>query len=191
MNKLTQKGSITRKLVDYVRFLHMSFGNHLVAYIPSYWVRKVCYRHILGVQIGKHSHIQMGVRMYSPYKIRIGDNCSIGNNSLLDGRRGIKIGNNVDLAGYVKILTLGHDLDDPEYGTVGAAVSIEDHASIFTGASVLPGVIVGEGSAVGLNAVVTKSTEPWKIYVGNPAKFVRDRKISNLTYLHNYKRYFH
>ncbi len=133
----------------------------------------------------------MRVRMYSPHKIKIGNNCSIGNNSLLDGRRGIEIRNNVDIAGYVKILTLGHNLDSPLYETIGATVTIKDHVSIFTGASVLPGLTLEEGSVIALDSVLTKSTEPWGIYAGNPAKLIRKRKVNTITYLHNYKRYFH
>lgn len=191
MNSLTKKGTITRKVIDYLRFMHMGFGNHIVAHIPSYFIRRVLYKYVMFVKMGKHSHIQMGVRMYSPHKIKIGDNCSIGNNSLLDARRHIEIGNNVDIAGYVKILTLGHNLDSLTYETIGDKVIIEDHASVFTGASILPGLIIKEGSVVALDAVLSKSTEAWSIYAGNPAKLIRKRKVNTLTYLHNYKRYFH
>lgn len=176
---------------NFLRFFHMAIANHLVNKIPSYLVRKFIYKYFFFMKIGKNTNLQMGIRVYSPNKIKIGDNCSVGNDSLLDGRRGIEIGNNVDIAGYVKILTLGHDLDDPEYKTVGDKVVIKDHASIFTGASILPGLVIEEGSVVALDSVLTKHTKPWTIYGGNPAKEIRKRKISNLTYLHNYKRYFH
>lgn len=143
------------------------------------------------MKIGKNSHIQMGVRFYAPHKIKIGSNCSIGHGSLLDGRRGIDIGNNVDLSGYVRIFTLGHDLDDPEYKSLGAPVKIGDNSSLFTGVYVLPGRIIAEGTAVALASVVTKDTLPWSVYAGNPARKIRERKIHSLSYLRNYKRYFH
>lgn len=191
LKKYFKGGTGIRKVVDYLRFLHLSMANHFVAYFPSYEFRKFCYRYLYGMKIGYHSQVQMGVRFYSPYKIAIGKHCSIGNNSLLDARRGITIGNHVDIAGYVKILTLGHDLDDPEYKTTGHEVVIEDFACIYTGASILPGVRVAEGSVVALDAVLTKDTEPWTIYAGNPARPIRKRKIDTLTYRRNYKRFFH
>ena len=40
---------------------------------------------------------------------------------------------------------------------------------------VMPGVTLAEGSVVGSNSVLTKDTEPWTIYVGNPAKPVKIR----------------
>lgn len=191
INRYLSKGKPLRRIFDYLRFLHMGFGNHIIAKIPSYFIRKVLYKYVMFIKIGKHSHIQMGVRMYSPHKIKIGDNCSVGNNSLLDGRRGIEIGNKVDIAGYVKVLTLGHDLDDTNYSTIGGKVLIKDNVSVFTGASILPGLTLEIGSVVGLDAVLTKSTEPWSIYAGNPARFIRKRKINTFTYMRNYKRYFH
>ncbi|MCB0512352.1 MAG: acyltransferase [Bacteroidetes bacterium] len=186
-----ESGKAFRKFVDFFHFMYLAFANHIVSKIPFYYLRTLIYKYLYFMKIGKQTHIQMGLRVYAPWKIRIGNNCSVGNNCFLDGRRGIEIGNNVDLASYVQILTLGHDLDDETYKTVGKKVIIKDHASIFTSANILPGIIVEEGAVVGLAAVLTKNTEPWSIYAGNPAKFIRKRKINNLTYLHNYKRYFH
>jgi acetyltransferase-like isoleucine patch superfamily enzyme len=39
----------------------------------------------------------------------------------------------------------------------------------------LPGVTLSEGCVIGANSVVTKTTEPWTIYVGNPAKPTKKR----------------
>ncbi|WP_113923004.1 acyltransferase [Cognataquiflexum aquatile] len=189
-NKLKKDG-LKGEIIKYFHFFYLSFANHLVSKIPSYFIRKMIYKYFYGMKIGKNTNIQMGLRVYSPWNIVIGSNCSIGHDSLLDGRRGIRIGNNVDLAGYIKIMTLGHDLDDPDYKTVGAPVIIEDNASLFLGVSVLPGRRVAEGTAVALDSVITKDTEPWSIYGGNPAKKIRNRKIDHLSYNRNYKRYFH
>ncbi|EAZ82535.1 acyltransferase [Algoriphagus machipongonensis] len=191
IDKLLKPGSKSREIINYFRFLYLAFANHIVSRIPSYIIREFFYRYMYGMKIGKNSHIQMGVRVYAPSKIKIGTNCSIGHGSLLDGRRGIEIGNYVDLAGYVRIFTLGHDLDDKEYKSTGAKVKIGDYASLFTGVYVLPGRTIAEGTAVALSSVVTKDTLPWSIYAGNPAKLIRARKIDNLTYERNYKRYFH
>ena len=42
-------------------------------------------------------------------------------------------------------------------------------------AVVMPGVTLGEGAVVGSNSVLTRDAEPWPIYVGSPAKPVKDR----------------
>lgn len=56
------------------------------------------------------------------------------------------------------------------------AVEIGKHVIIGTSSIVFPGVILAEGCSVGAMTLVNKSTDPWGIYVGNPAKRIRDRK---------------
>lgn len=46
---------------------------------------------------------------------------------------------------------------------------------IGNGVIILEGVTIGDGAAVGTGSVVTKSLEPYGIYVGNPAKLIGKR----------------
>jgi galactoside O-acetyltransferase len=41
---------------------------------------------------------------------------------------------------------------------------------------VFPGVAIAEGCSVGAMTLVNKSTQPWGIYLGNPARRVKERK---------------
>lgn len=56
-----------------------------------------------------------------------------------------------------------------------ARVEIGRHVIVGAGAIVFPGVILGEGSSIGSSSMVTKSTEPWSVYFGIPAKKIRNR----------------
>jgi len=58
---------------------------------------------------------------------------------------------------------------------INKPVILERYASTGVNASIMPGVIMAEGSVVGANSVLTKSTEPWMIYAGVPAKIVGER----------------
>ena len=42
-------------------------------------------------------------------------------------------------------------------------------------AIILPGLKIADGSVIGAGAVLTRDTEPFKIYAGNPAKYIKDR----------------
>ncbi len=55
-------------------------------------------------------------------------------------------------------------------------VICERFSLLGTNCVVLPGVTLGEGSVVGANSLVTKSTEPWTIYVGSPARAIKIRR---------------
>lgn len=54
-------------------------------------------------------------------------------------------------------------------------VRICKHAIIGANSVILPGVTVGEGCAVGAGSVVVSDLEPWGIYVGSPARRIKDR----------------
>ena len=62
-----------------------------------------------------------------------------------------------------------------------SAVRIGRHCILGTFAVVFPGVEIGDGTAVGATAVVTRSTDEWSIYAGNPARRVKDRQEDLLT----------
>ncbi|MBJ2247540.1 MULTISPECIES: acyltransferase [Pseudomonas] len=54
-------------------------------------------------------------------------------------------------------------------------VHIGRHVIIGTSSIVLPGVTLAEGCSVGAMSMVTKSTDPWGIYFGVPAKRLKNR----------------
>ena len=56
------------------------------------------------------------------------------------------------------------------------AVIIGTHSIVGAGSIIMPGVILSEGTSVGAMSLIRKSTEAWSIYLGNPAKKIKDRK---------------
>lgn len=56
-----------------------------------------------------------------------------------------------------------------------AAVYIQRHVIIGTNAVIFPGVTVSEGCSIGAMSLVTKTTKPWWIYKGIPAKSYKER----------------
>lgn len=61
-------------------------------------------------------------------------------------------------------------------GSIGSPVRIGKHAIIGCNSVVLPGVTVAEGTAVGSMSLCNRSTEPWSMYVGIPARKKGERK---------------
>lgn len=63
-----------------------------------------------------------------------------------------------------------------KYRTINyTTVKFEKYAGCGVNCSIMPGVTLAEGSILGANSLLTKSTEPWTIYVGSPAKPVKIR----------------
>ena len=57
-----------------------------------------------------------------------------------------------------------------------AEVILEKHVIVGSGGCILPGVHIGEGTAVASMSLVNRNLEPWKIYGGVPCKVLKERK---------------
>ncbi len=54
-------------------------------------------------------------------------------------------------------------------------ITIGRHAILGTGSIVLPGVTIGDGVSAGAATVFLKDAEEWSIYVGSPARRLKER----------------
>lgn len=173
----------------------------LTGYIPSHTIRLFFYRTLFGVKIGYDSSIHWRCEFNQPAGVQIGHNTVIGNDAFLDGRmknfityrkehgHPLKIGNNVSIAGEVRIYTMEHDVDSPDFAEVGAPVVIDDYVVIGTRVTILPGVHIKKGAVVASGAVVAKDVGEFEVVGGVPAKFIRTRN-NNLTYTLKFARLF-
>ncbi|WP_144775898.1 acyltransferase [Marinobacter maritimus] len=57
-----------------------------------------------------------------------------------------------------------------------AEVLIERQVIIGAGSIIFPGVTIRQGCSVGAMTLLNKSTQPWGIYAGKPARRIKDRK---------------
>ena len=70
-----------------------------------------------------------------------------------------------------------HDIEDPHFQLRARPISIGHHAWIAAGAFVGPGVTVGEGAVLGGRGVAFQDLQPWRVYSGNPAVFLKERRL--------------
>jgi acetyltransferase-like isoleucine patch superfamily enzyme len=186
--RLRQKPALAG-LINGAGYFHLALWNHVFSRVPLYWFRHLVARRLYGLKMGR-SNLHRSVFFLSPWNIVVGDNVNIQMGCFLDGRGGIRIGNNVDLTPGTRILTEGHDVDTPDYETLKKPVLIHDHVVVGSWALIMPGVTLAEGAVVGAGSVVTKSVEPYTVVAGNPAVKKRDR-ARGISYRLDYRRPFH
>lgn len=58
-------------------------------------------------------------------------------------------------------------------------IFIEDFVWIAAETFIMSGVTIGEGAVVGARAAVFKDVAPWIVVGGNPAKFIKERKVND------------
>ena len=113
--------------------------------------------------------------------ISIGNRTSLANNTILDGRGGLEIGDNTMIGFQNIILTSTHNfsrLDIPmcEQGMYTKPVKIG--SDVWTGCrvTILPGVSIGDHAIIAAGAVIAKDIPAWAVAGGVPAKIIRMRK---------------
>lgn len=137
------------------------------------------------IELGDHSRIDDFCVISG--RLVIGRNVHITPQCLLaGGEPGIFVDDFVTLAYNVKIFSQSDDYSGETMTNssvpktfkreVLASIHLGRHSIVGAGSTILPGVHLGEGTSVGAMSLVRKSTQPWCIYVGNPARKIKERK---------------
>jgi len=148
-----------------------------VGSVPSRHIRRFVYK-ALGAEIGKDVVFHFRTEIRGIHRLKIGAGTIIGDNALLDARRGLTIGENVCLASEVTIHPGGHDIRDPYFSAPAlnsSPVVIGNRVYIGARAMILNGVTIGEGAVLCAGCVVTKDVEPFAVVAGIPARKVNER----------------
>ena len=120
------------------------------------------------LKIGKYSHIGPHISIIGGEKSLL---VLVNFNSIGAGTRVICASNEFKGNGLI-----GYGIPEKYLDQVRCKpVVFEDFVNVGSNCVIFPGVILREGSVIGSGAVVTKSTNPWTIYFGIPAKAVGKR----------------
>ena len=179
---------MSKKIIRRISTVIREFENMLMAWsghVPSHHFRRFIYR-LGGMKIGKGSTIHTGAKFYNAKNIKIGQDTIVGEDSVLDGRDSLVIGDHVDIASEVMIYNSQHDLSEEDFAdpdkVVLGEVQIGDYVFIGPRAIILPNVSIGKGAVVGAGAVVTKDVDEFKIVGGIPAKEIGERSNKSPKY---------
>lgn len=109
------------------------------------------------------------------HQIALGNNVFFNRGVFLDSKGGVIIGDYVCLAEDVRIFTHQHS-EAVHHQRTYLPVTIKSYAKIYSCATILPGVTIGEQAIVATGAIVTKDVAPNSVVAGAPAKVIRERK---------------
>jgi len=107
--------------------------------------------------------------------IEVGDFVFFNRGVFIDSKGGVIIGNQVALTENVSIFTHTHS-ESSHITREYHPVIIKDYAKIYTGATIFPGVTIGEQAIVAAHSLVAKDVPPDTLVAGTPAQVVRGRK---------------
>ena len=152
------------------------------------------------ITIGNNVVCRGALRTESRGEIRIGNNCYVGDNAIMNAMNRITIGDNVLIAqncfivdnnthpvdiatralhykSFLSVDTMG-DFDwyaNIEHGpiTIGA------NAWIGAGSIILKNITIGEGAIIAAGSVVTKDVPAYTVVAGNPAQTIKTIKSND------------
>lgn len=160
-------------------FFTLAMVPYRIALFPpvrTAWLR------LLGATIGRRA-ILHDVRFFNLYRrglggLRVGDDCFVGDECLLDLADEIRIEDHVTLAERVLVLThtnVGYR-DHPlqrHFPSRAAPVTIRRGSFVGAAVTILPGVTIGPESFVAAGSVVTADVAPRTVVAGVPARALR------------------
>lgn len=153
---------------------------------------------------GKNVLISRNTHIYSAERITIGNNVRIDDFCILSGE--ITLGSNIHIAPYCVLYGLngivlkdytglsarvtiysaiddfngdfltGSIHDDSMRNLIQGKVILNKFVQIGASCVVFPNVEIEEGSVVGSMSLITKSIGSWGVFIGIPAKRLKDRK---------------
>ena len=145
---------------------------------PKFPLDKMIKQAFLQKVLRKNAHVPWPVHptsmIKSPEKIERGSRCpGLAPFCYLDGRNGIRIGENTWIGPRVSIISMNHDLQDYTQYVTGEPIVIGRDCWIGTGAIITAGVQLGDHTVVAAGAVVTKSFEGNCLVGGVPARIIK------------------
>lgn len=174
-----------------------------MAYPSSYYSEEEL--SLLGFRsVGKDVRFSRKASVYGAEKISIGNHVRVDDFCILSGRieignyvhvnpftgiyagnAGVFLGDFANLASRITIYAVSDDYSG-DYMTSPlipseltnirqAPVSIGRHVIIGTGSTLLPGIQIGEGCAIGAMSLVKNDCDPWGIYAGVPCRLIKPR----------------
>ena len=161
--------------------------NKLVALLPTSSCNRLKTRlyRWAGVQIGSNCEFFSGLQILGNGELVIGDNVFIGTGCLIMINKGSKvIFENYSVIGTRSTIITGWHPITPEgqriisYEGLTSVIKVGRGAHVGTGATVLPGICIGEMAHVCAGAVVTKDVQAYNRVGGVPARFMQDLSIT-------------
>lgn len=143
-------------------------------YIPSK-LRGALYN-LCGMKISKSTHIRPNC-LFNNSNIIIQDGTFINYSCIFECQEKVRIGKNCSIGMEVMFCTATHKISNPEKRVgdlIGKHISIEDGCWIGSRVTILPGITIEKGCVIGAGSLITKDCKKNGLYVGSPARRIKD-----------------
>ena len=138
---------------------------------------KIFLINLFGGKIHKTANVYSSVRIFAPWNLEMHDYSCLAPEVDCYNANKIVIGSNSTVSQKTYLCSASHDVNKSTNPLITAPIIIEDQVWIGASAFIGMGVTIKQGTVVGATSSVYKSLNSWEIVGGNPAKFIKKRKI--------------
>lgn len=132
---------------------------------------------MFGARIGSGVVVKTGVNVKYPWHLQVGNDTWLGESCWIDCLTTVRIGSDCCVSQGAYLCTGNHDWSDPAFGLIVAPVTMEDGSWAGARSILLPGAVLSEGAVAGAGSVVGGTVPAYEVFAGNPAVFVRKRRL--------------
>jgi putative colanic acid biosynthesis acetyltransferase WcaF len=158
-------------------FWHVISSMFINSNLPLPIKIKINILRLFGAEVGQNVTIKPSVNIKYPWFLKIKDNVWIGEKVWIDNFVEVVLHDNVCISQNALLLTGNHNYKSEFFNLMPGKIVLEKGAWIGAKSIVCPGVRVKSHAILAVGSVATRDLDEYKIYQGNPAKFVRNREI--------------
>lgn len=135
-----------------------------------------------GARVGDHVHIYNSAVIEMPWNLHVAEFSAIGERAKVYNLGLVTIGARTTVSQGAHLCAGTHDYSRPSLPLLRPPITIGNDVWVAADAFVGPGVNIGPGAVIGARAVVVHDVDAWTVVAGNPARFVKQRRLSQGEY---------
>lgn len=165
--------SVSKRVLWYItNFLILKSYFFPLSFVKVFTLR------LFGAKIGKNVIIRPGVNIKYPWKLKIGNNCWLGENVWIDNLDYVTLEDNVCISQGAFLFCGNHNYKLESFDLMIRQIVIESGAWLGAKSIVCPGIKVGSHAILSVGSLADKNLDSFCVYKGNPAVKCNKRVIS-------------
>lgn len=131
---------------------------------------------LFGAKMGATCHFYPKSKVWAPWNLIADDRSTVADDAELYNPSPMHLCHHAIVSQGAYVCGATHLYNDPAFPLVSFPMRLGAYSWICARASVNPGVNIGDGAILALGSIATKDLEPFGIYAGVPARWVKERE---------------
>lgn len=132
---------------------------------------------LFGAKIHQTANVYSSVKIYAPWNLEMHEYSCLAPEVDCYNVDKVVVGSHSIVSQKSYLCTASHDITKSDFNLVTKPIILEKQSWVGASSFIGMGVTVGQGAVIGATSSVFKNVERWTVVGGNPAKFLKERKL--------------